>query len=166
MNIATNSPGINPIAVESMKRLQEPVEGYLTVDEIKGRLGISRWSVGWLCRLWGSQSRYKNCNTYLYFLCAINEERNLYASIMVANYCHHSTSIDVYFWGRRVGKCETNNVHVNAIVADGAPTNKRFFSILHGGSYTIREGVLLLQTHTGLLILFLFVPIPVIYLRR
>ncbi|XP_078486904.1 uncharacterized protein LOC108950631 [Ciona intestinalis] len=141
-NIGTNSPGINPIAVESMKRLQEPVEGYLTVDEMKVKEGLV-YQDGQLVGFvdFGDRKVDTKIATHIcmFYVRSMKKEISMPLSWWPTTVTTALQLMSTYW--EAVGRCETNNVHVNAIVADGAPTNKRFFSILHGGSYTIREGV-------------------------
>nr|XP_026691534.1 uncharacterized protein LOC108949689 [Ciona intestinalis] len=141
-NIGTNEPGLNQIAVEAMKNLKFPVEAYLTVDEMKVKESLV-YKDGRLVGFVDFGDRYTQTKIATH-ICMFYI-RSLKKEISMPLSWWPTTTTPAYqlastFWDL-VGTCEMNSVHVNAIVADAASVNRKFFNHIYGGTYSLSRAV-------------------------
>uniref|UniRef100_UPI000EF5589C uncharacterized protein LOC101242444 n=1 Tax=Ciona intestinalis TaxID=7719 RepID=UPI000EF5589C len=136
------TPGINEMALEELDRIMEENESlpvYITVDEMKIRENlvyqngeISGFVLGW-------ETNEIATHIIVFYVRSFKKE----VSIPLAWYPTKSTpacQISLKFW-KILYELEKRNIHVHAVVADGAATNRKFFKQLSGKKNIPLQGV-------------------------
>ncbi|XP_078495130.1 uncharacterized protein LOC108950140 isoform X2 [Ciona intestinalis] len=136
-NMASNSSGINRIAMQQLKQLKDSVEGYITVDEMKVQESLVLKHgklVGFID--YGDRKCEEKLATHIcmFYIRSFKKE----VSVPIAWWPTTTTpayQLASMFW-ELFGVCELKGFHINAVVADGASVNRKFFEILSGVTHS------------------------------